>query len=256
MNDINFLINNGIDVNESLSLLGDIEAYNETLRDFLENIEEKMKQIDIYKSRQDMPNYAIVVHSLKSDAKYLGFTKLAEYSYNHEMESKADNVNYVFEHYNDLINEIHNVLRVVNEYIGSNSSHGEINLNQSITKQSILIADDSNIIRNIIQKMIGDEYTIISAADGKEAIEKIDNAQDNLIGMMLDLNMPNVNGFEVLKHIKDNNLFEKIPVAIITGDDSKETIEKAFDYSIVDVLAKPFNESDVRRVISTMLLHK
>ena len=61
---------------------------------------------------------------------------------------------------------------------------------------------------------------------------------------------------EVLEHLKANNLFAKIPVSIITGDDSRETVLKAFDYPIVDVLAKPFNESDVKRVITAMINFK
>ena len=124
---------------------------------------------------------------------------------------------------------------------------------QFLEKKTILIADDSNIIRNLIERMVGDKYNILTAVDGKEAVEIIDKNASNLAGMLLDLNMPNVNGFEVLKHLKDNNLFGVVPVAIITGDDSKETIMKAFDYPIVDVLAKPFNENDVNRVINAMI---
>jgi putative two-component system response regulator len=61
--------------------------------------------------------------------------------------------------------------------------------------------------------------------------------------------MPNIDGFAVLEYFKENNLFNKIPVAIITGDDSKEAIEKAFKYPIVDMLNKPFNEKDVKIIV-------
>lgn len=251
MNDVNMLIRNGINVNESLNLLGDMATYNETLNDFLGEVKEKLNNIKMYKEQKDMANYAIFVHSLKSDSKYLGFTKLAELSYNHEMASKANNLTYVYENYDELINEASRIINIVEEYLSgtASSDHEEI----VDTQKSILVADDSNIIRGIIEKMVGSEYKIISAIDGKEAIEVIDNAPQNLIGMLLDLNMPNINGFEVLKHLKENNLFEKVPVAIITGDDSKETIFKAFDYPIVDVLAKPFNENDVKRIITAMI---
>ena len=79
---------------------------------------------------------------------------------------------------------------------------------------------------------------------------------ENLIGLLLDLNMPNVDGFAVLNFFRDNNLFDKVPVAIITGDDSKETTERAFAYSVVDVLNKPFNESNVKRVVNAMMEFK
>ena len=61
--------------------------------------------------------------------------------------------------------------------------------------------------------------------------------------------MPNVNGFEVLNYLKANDLFVKYPVSIITGADDKDTITKAFNYQIVDMLQKPFNERDVKRIV-------
>lgn len=252
MKDINVLINNGINVNSSLELLGDMDMYNETLVDFLSEIETKLMQIKTYKEMNDMENYAILVHSLKSDSKYLGFTTLAEFAYNHEMNSKANNVLYVNEHFNELMNEAARIVNVAKLY--NNGGQGPVVTTQEVVdKKKILVVDDSNIIRNLIQKMFDNDYKILTAEDGQQAINAINNESDDLVGMLLDLNMPNVNGFQVLEHLKANNLFGKIPVSIITGDDSRETVLKAFDYPIVDVLAKPFNESDVKRVITAML---
>jgi putative two-component system response regulator len=88
------------------------------------------------------------------------------------------------------------------------------------------------------------------ARDGKEAIDIVSvEEQGKIIGLFLDLNMPNVNGFEVLEHFKENDLFNKIPVSVITGDDSKEAVQKAFQYPIVDMLNKPFNEKDVKIIV-------
>ena len=61
--------------------------------------------------------------------------------------------------------------------------------------------------------------------------------------------MPNIDGFEVLEYFKENRLFNKIPVSLITGDDTKNSIEKAFKYPIIDMLNKPFAESDVKRIV-------
>ena len=87
MKDVSFLVENGIDVKGSLELFGDMDMYNETASDFLNSVPKKLADIKKYKEASDMPNYAILVHSLKSDSKYLGFTKLAELAYNHEMKS-------------------------------------------------------------------------------------------------------------------------------------------------------------------------
>lgn len=100
---------------------------------------------------------------------------------------------------------------------------------------------------NFIETTIGNEYKIIKANNGKEAIEKINSM--NVYALLLDLNMPNTNGFEVLEYLKNNNLIESIPVVIITGDDTEETIKKAFTYPILDVLNKPFKEENIKRIL-------
>lgn len=251
MKDVNLLINNGVDVNTSLELFGDIDTYNETLEDFLNTVDEKIGNMTKYKEESDMKNYAILVHSLKSDARYLGFTKLAELSYNHEMQSKANNDIYVYDNYDELINETNRIIDLVREYLGKEKLTRENVANEKHLDKKILVVDDSDIIRNLLKKMFNDEYEIITADDGQEALDIISKNND-LFGVLLDLNMPNVNGFAVLDYFRQNSLFSKIPVAIITGDDSKETIERAFTYTIVDVLSKPFNEMNVRRVITSM----
>ena len=70
-----------------------------------------------------------------------------------------------------------------------------------------------------------------------------------IVAMLLDLNMPNVNGFQVLEYFKANNLFDKIPVSIITGLGNEDFIKKAREYPIVDILRKPFNERDIKTVV-------
>lgn len=116
--DRSFLEENGIDVNAGLELLGDMDMYNETMGDFLEEINEKLPKLVEYKNNNDMPNYAIIVHSIKSDSKYLGFTKLAELAYNHEMKSKASDTSYVNANYDELQNEIDRIIKIIKEYLG------------------------------------------------------------------------------------------------------------------------------------------
>lgn len=254
MKDINILINNGVDVNASLEIFGDMELYDETIVDFLNSVHGKLDELKKYKELGDMNNYAILVHSLKSDAKYLGFTKLAELSYAHELQSKAGNYGFVLEHFDELISEANRIIKLATYYNdGTKVVEEEVVSNPNLKK--LLVVDDSDIIRNIIKKIFNNEFEVLSAKDGNEAITMVSN-NENLIGLLLDLNMPNVDGFAVLNFFRDNNLFDKVPVAIITGDDSKETTERAFAYSVVDVLNKPFNESNVKRVVNAMMEFK
>ena len=118
MNDVNFLKNNGVNVDQSLELLGDIEMYNETMNDFLGEVEDKLAKLDQYKQSGDMPNYAIEVHSLKSDAKYLGFVTLADLSYQSELKSKANDTVFVNDNHDNVMNEARKMIKLSKMYLG------------------------------------------------------------------------------------------------------------------------------------------
>lgn len=123
-------------------------------------------------------------------------------------------------------------------------------------EKAIVVADDSMIIRNIIEKALNDEYVVLKASNGKEAIKHITDKKYNIEGMLLDLNMPESDGFIVLNYFKNNNLFRKYPIVIISGDDTKETIKKAFTYDIVDMLNKPFSSDNIKNMINKMINFK
>ena len=117
--DKNILINNGIDVEVGLEILGDMEMYNETLSDFLDEMKERMPKIEEYKNNKDMSNYAILVHAIKGDSKYLGFTKLAELSLNHQLKSQENDYDYICNNYDELVKEANRIIDVVNKYLNS-----------------------------------------------------------------------------------------------------------------------------------------
>jgi HPt (histidine-containing phosphotransfer) domain-containing protein len=115
--DKSFLIENGIDVDRGIELLGDIETYNDMLNDFLDEASEKVTNLKKYKDQKDMPNYAILAHSLKSDAKYFGFTKLIDLAYSHEIESKNNNSAFVDNNFEELNTEVNRIVNVINKYL-------------------------------------------------------------------------------------------------------------------------------------------
>ena len=252
MKDVNILIENGANVKKALELFGDMETYDQTLDVFLQDVPEKVEKIKNYKMIGDMANYAILVHSLKSDARYFGFEKLADLAYDHELKSKENDLYYVTEHFDELMKETNRVINLVKKYMGvGNISEDDYKKTKVVKDKSILVVDDSNLIRNFILKILDDNFEVIIATDGKEAIDVLEDEEKSakLKAVLLDLNMPNVNGFEVLEYFKKNDLFKKIPISIITGVDDKESIDKAFKYPIVDILLKPFNERDVKRIL-------
>ena len=119
----------------------------------------------------------------------------------------------------------------------------------------LLVVDDSSIITNFVNKIFTNEFNVLSAKDGIDAIKIIrNNFNKEFVGMLLDLNMPLFNGFEVLEIFEKNHLFQKIPVCILTGDDTKDSLDKVFKYPIVDVLNKPFSENDIKTTINKLVL--
>ena len=119
--------------------------------------------------------------------------------------------------------------------------------------KAIIVADDSMIVKNIVEKAIDDEYMVLKASNGKEAIKHITDKKYDIVGMLLDLNMPESDGFVVLNYFKNNNLFKKYPIVTISGDDTKDTINKAFTYDIIDMLNKPFSGDKIKAMVSKMI---
>ena len=139
MKDVNILINNGANIKKALELFGDMETYDATLETFLQEVPGKLKKIKACKEIGDMANYAILVHSLKSDARYFGFETLGELAYDHELKSKANDMYYVSEHFNELMTEANRVVNLVKKYIVNYSTNasccGKLNV-KAITSSS------------------------------------------------------------------------------------------------------------------------
>ena len=251
MRDVNLLTSNGVNVEKALELFGDMDMYDATMSDFLEMVDQKLSNLRKYRETGDMPNYAIEVHSLKSDARYLGFVSLADLAYQFELKSKANDLMFVYDNYKTLLDEAHRVINLSKKYLGREVTENVISDMVSGPKNgAILVVDDSNLVANFIKKIFDDRYEVFIASDGARAIEMVTGPNaDKIKARLLDLNMPNVNGFEVLEYFKKNNLFIKIPVSVITGNDTRDQVDEAFNYPIVDLLSKPFNERDIKRII-------
>ena len=160
MNNIDLLKSNNVDVNAALELWGDIESYNESLKEFKDTLNSKLANLEKFKNDADWQNYAILAHSIKSELKYLGFMKDSEVFLNHELQGKASNGSYITSNYNDVLNTARKIILLLNSYFNET---GE-------TRKNILIADDSNIILNFLEKNISNDYKILKANDGNEAI--------------------------------------------------------------------------------------
>ena len=115
--DEEYLLNNHIDYNKGIELLGDLTTYKEMLKDWFKDSQNKFNALKNYRISGDLTNYAISVHALKSDSAYFGFTKLAEIAYDHEMKSKEGNQEYININFIRLEDEFNHIIKVINNYL-------------------------------------------------------------------------------------------------------------------------------------------
>lgn len=123
-------------------------------------------------------------------------------------------------------------------------------------KPRILIVDDSEFNRAILKEILEETYEIIEADGGKEALHKIDEYGMEISLVLLDIIMPEKDGFEVLKYMEEESLISDIPVIIISSEDSANYIRRAYEMGVSDYINRPFDANIVyQRVSNTVKLY-
>ncbi len=119
-----------------------------------------------------------------------------------------------------------------------------------------MIADDSEMNRSILADMLSDEYEIIEAEDGQEAVEVLRKYESEIDLLLLDIVMPNMDGFEVLEVMNQNRWIDDVPVIMISAETASTHVERAYGLGCTDFINRPFDALVVhRRVINTILLY-
>lgn len=123
-------------------------------------------------------------------------------------------------------------------------------------RKKLLIADDSEMSRAILASMLEDDFDIAEAVDGREAIDMLENYGRDFSALLLDVVMPEMNGFEVLEEMNRRNWIDKIPTIMISAETSNAYIDRAYELGASDYISRPFAAGIIRhRVINTILLH-
>ena len=123
-------------------------------------------------------------------------------------------------------------------------------------KSQILLVDDSAMNRMILKEILGGDYRILEAENGQECLEKLQTEAENIALVLLDINMPVMDGFEVLKAMNANHTIEDIPVIMISSDDSDAAIRRSYELGANDYVNRPFDARIVyRRVTNTIKLY-
>lgn len=120
-----------------------------------------------------------------------------------------------------------------------------------MVEAKILIADDSKMNQQILSEILGDRYEYLYADDGMQALDLLHSEFD--IDLLLDINMPRLDGFGVLEVMKQRNWLQEIPVIITSSEDDESFIQKAYELGVTDYIRRPFNLTVTQRRVSSAL---
>lgn len=128
-------------------------------------------------------------------------------------------------------------------------------MSEVITKQKILIADDSEMNRELLAAILEEEYDIIQVNDGVQAVDCLQRQAEEISLLLLDIVMPHMDGFEVLSYMNKEHWIDSIPVVIISSENSPIYIKRGYDLGATDFIEKPFDANMVlRRSANAILL--
>ena len=138
---------------------------------------------------------------------------------------------------------------------GTCTSEGNYKMSEVITKQKILIADDSEMNRELLAAILEEEYEIIQVNDGVQAVDCLQRHAEEISLLLLDIVMPHMDGFEVLSYMNKEHWIDAIPVVIISSENSPIYIKRGYDLGATDFIGKPFDANMVlRRSANAILL--
>lgn len=120
-------------------------------------------------------------------------------------------------------------------------------------RDKVLIVDDIELNREMLAVVLGDEYSVLEAGDGEQAIEMLKDPQNQIGALLLDLIMPKLDGYAVLKYMKENDLMERIPVLIISADSTREAERDCLEMGVSDFIRKPFDGKIVRNRVRNIM---
>ncbi len=148
-------------------------------------------------------------------------------------------------------------------YLGKNRKNKVItdwNLEQKrelqvsgLERPLVLLVDDAEMNRIILDEILEDSYRIVEAKDGVEALEQVEKYGNELNLILLDIVMPNMDGFEVLYHLNEKSLLDNVPVIIISSDDNNDSIKRTYELGAADYIRRPFDAEVVKKRVSNII---
>lgn len=139
---------------------------------------------------------------------------------------------------------------------GQDNAAGDGESAISSKKLNVLIVDDSQLNREILSSMLGDQFSIMEASSGEECLELLKQYGTGISIVLLDIIMPGMSGFDVLRYMNSDHWIDDIPVIMISSDYTAESVREAYDLGVTDYIRRPFDSKIVfHRVFNTIKLY-
>lgn len=213
------------------------EFYREMLCSYL--AADKSAEADRFYQEQNWDKYRILVHALKSTSLSIGAVAVSERAKKLEQAAKEEDIAYILENhavvmkqYGELLKSLKLVLEEKQPQVINTTEKAETE------QESILVVDDDAMNLRVAEKLLSDTFRVDCVKSGQEALDFLQKNIPNLI--LLDLHMPEMDGFEVIGKIKKSECLRDIPIVFLTADNDRETEIKGFREGALDFITKPF----------------
>lgn len=211
------------------------EFYREMIVTYIEN--RKTGTLDEAFREEDWENYRITVHALKSTSLSIGAAALSEQAKALEMAAKENRIEDIRAGHSPMMADYQKLLNDLEAAVGE-AQNAQAVLEEKEGRSHILVVDDDVMNLRIAEKMLMENFMVSSVDSGEKALAFLQSNVPDLI--LLDLHMPVMDGFEVMKKLQDNSTYREIPVIFLTADDGRDVEVKGFQAGALDFIKKPF----------------
>lgn len=242
-----------LDVNIAKGFCSDnISFYFEVLESYV--IHQQVEALERSYAEKNLDNYLIQIHALKSTSKSIGAMHMAEHARALEIAAKEKDMDYVKKNHVCVMAEYKELLERVSATLDQQEQRPEEKIDvfgEMRDVPLILVVDDNGLNLRVAEKMLEKQFKVATVSSGKEALEYVKNTIPDLI--LLDIHMPEMDGFEVLEILQADSEYKDIPVVFLTANEEREVEVKGFEVGAQDFIKKPFSADIMIRRVDRIL---